>query len=88
MYMDLKIRVNQPPRETILRNQEGKHKVLARKNVIVGMDDDVVDPFKVIEWLFKNKPYSNLIAVDGMSHRYSQEQFVNAVDCIVAKWLV
>lgn len=81
MYMELMIKINQPqdiPKPGLVR----------KKHIILGSDDDVVNPHKVLEWLFDNKPTVDLHVIDGMGHKYTQEQFIDSVKCIIAGWLV
>jgi hypothetical protein len=88
MYMDLKLRVNVPSASVIQLAQEGTRSITDKKHIVVGMDDVVVDPFKVIEWLFENKPNSDLTVVDDMGHNYEYKQLFENIDCILAKWLL
>jgi len=88
LFMDLRLKVNQPTPEMIDKSQKGRHLSMGKKHIVVGMDDNVVDPFKVIEWLFENKPNADLKVVDGMGHNYEYKQLFENIDCIVGKWLI
>lgn len=88
MFMDLKLKVTQPTPEQIDKAQKGKHIMMGKKHIIVGMDDVVVNPFKVVEWFFENKPHANLKVVDGMGHNYEYKQLFENIDCIIGKWLI
>jgi predicted esterase YcpF (UPF0227 family) len=87
MYMNLKLQVNQPTAELIYGSRKSRN-IVTKKYIVVGMEDEVVNPFKVIEWLFENKPHSDLMVVDDMGHNYEYEQLFENIDCVLNKWLV
>ena len=57
-------------------------------DVVVGMEDDVVNPLKVITWLMENHESSNLHMINGMGHNYGVDKFKEFAECVVAKWLL
>ena len=67
LYMDLKVRMNLP----------SKYKIKSSRHisVIIGNDDEVVNPTKTYDWLTKNKPVINIEMIDGMGHRFDLETF-------------
>ena len=44
-------------------------------SIIIGNDDEVVNPIKTYNWLTKNKPVINIEMIDGMGHRFDLETF-------------
>lgn len=54
-------------------------------SVILGMEDEVVKPKKVIDWLIHNKPYCDLHVYDGVGHKYSINNFIKMINPIINK---
>jgi hypothetical protein len=77
LYMDLKVRMNLPLGYKI--------KGCQNISIIIGGDDDIVDPKKTFDWLVKNKPTANVKIVDNMGHRFNINTFIDFVDPILSK---
>ena len=56
-------------------NVEYKIKGCRHISIIIGNDDEVVNPIKTYNWLTKNKPVINIEMIDGMGHRFDLETF-------------
>ena len=69
LYMDLKVRMNLPPKYDI--------KGCNRIHIISGTEDDVVNPFKTFDWLTVNKPTANFKLINGMGHRFDLDRFIS-----------
>ncbi len=77
LYMDLKVRMNVP----LGYKKKGCQDI----SVIIGNDDDVVDPKKTFDWLVKNKPTANVRLIDGMNHRFNISTFIGFTEPIISK---
>lgn len=80
LYMDLKIRMNLPLQYDI---KSSRH-----ISVIIGNDDEVVNPIKTYDWIAKNKPTTNIKMIDGMGHRFDLETFTNFTNPILNKDII
>tara|TARA_R110002020_G_scaffold113236_1_gene260236 strand:+ start:11432 stop:11911 length:480 start_codon:yes stop_codon:yes gene_type:complete len=77
LYMDLKVRMNLPLGYKI--------KGCQNISVIIGNEDNVVDPNKTFDWLIKNKPTVNVKLIDGMGHRFNISTFIGFAEPIISK---
>lgn len=77
LHMDLKVNITIPNIDEL--------PIQKPCSVILGMDDDVVNPKKVIDWLIENKPYCDLHVYDGVGHRYHINDFINMVGPLIKK---
>ena len=77
LYMGLKVRMNTPQQYDI--------KGCNRTSIIIGNDDEVVNPSKTYEWLVKNKPFTYIQMIDGMGHKYDLETFINFTNPVLNK---
>ena len=77
LYMDLKVRMNVPLGYKIKGCQD--------ISVIIGNDDDVVDPIETFDWIVKNNPETNVRMIDGMGHRFNVNTFINIINPILSK---
>jgi len=60
---------------------------LETQTVILGSDDDIVEPKQVIEWLTTNKPHCvNVDIIEDMGHKYTKKQFIDFLQEIIKKW--
>jgi len=80
LYMDLKIRMNLPINYSI--------KSCQNISVIIGSDDDVVNPIKTFNWLTENKPTTSVKIVDGMGHRFGIEAFIGFAEPILDRFYI
>jgi len=77
LYMDLKVRMNLPTNYNI----KGSYYI----NIIIGAEDNVVDPIKTFEWLTKNKPSANVKIIDKMGHKFDIDTFITFTNPIISK---
>ena len=69
----------------ILLNLGYKIKGCQNISVIIGNEDNVVDPNKTFDWLIKNKPTVNVKLIDGMGHRFNISTFIGFAEPIISK---
>jgi hypothetical protein len=79
LYMDLKVRMNTPI------EWDYDNIVPKDKDVVVGIKDTVVNPFKTIEWLQSNRPDVNIIPQDEMSHTISIDEFIGIIEKVLGR---
>lgn len=80
LYMDLKIKMNLP----IAYEIKGSQNI----SVIIGNDDDVVNPIKTFNWLTENKPSTSIKMIDGMGHRFGIEPFIEFTKPILDRFYI
>jgi pimeloyl-ACP methyl ester carboxylesterase len=80
LYMNLRVRMNVPIKYKI----KGCRSI----SIIVGNDDEVVDPIKTYGWLTKNKPFIDIKMIDGMGHHFDLETFTKFTHPILNKKVI
>ena len=60
----------------------------SKKHIVLGADDDVVNPVRVVEWLHSSNYEYDVHMYKGMAHVYSHGQFVQSVLPILAGFMV
>jgi esterase/lipase len=86
MYMNImeviNCQINVP--HNLLNLNCGVHK----KHIILGADDDIVNPVKVVEWLGHSGFEYDVHMYKGMGHVYTHGQFVDSVQPILFEFIV
>lgn len=80
LYMDLVSDINIP--SNITNNIQNFN-----IDVIVGLEDKVVNPIMVTNWLIDNDESSKLHSIKGMGHDYDVNKFKEFAEDIISKWI-
>jgi hypothetical protein len=53
------------------------------KDIILGGEDDVVNPFETLDWLMENRPNVNIHFYHNMNHRIDMDKFTEVMTMVL-----
>ena len=56
------------------------------KDIILGGEDNTVNPYETLEWLMGNRPHVNIHFYDKMAHQIKLDEFMEVMDMVLNRY--